>query len=205
MVAQRPDIAHVLGVDPSPVFIAKARALAHDISNLAFEEGDGRSLRLPAEAFDIVIVHQALSHVPQPEQVVAEVFRVLRPTGWLAVFDGDYATATVAIGEFDPLEACVHAFRTHFVHDRWIVRRLPQLIRAGGFEVMPMRSHGYVEASEAGYMLTWITRGADALVQTGQITPATADALKLEAQQRTSMNAWFGHIAFASVLSRKPA
>lgn len=205
MVAQWPGVAHVLGVDPSPVFIAKARALAQGIPNLAFEEGDGRSLRLHQEAYDAVIVHQALSHVPQPEQLIAEAFRVLRPTGWLAVFDGDYATATVATGEFDPLEACVNAFRMHFVHDPWIVRRLPQLLRARGFEVLPMRSHGYVETADAGYMLTWIMRGADVMVQTGQIGTQTAEALKAEARQRSSTKAWFGHIAFASVLSRKPA
>ena len=101
--------------------------------------------------------------------------------------------------------AKITAFRTHFVHDPWIVRRLPQLIRAGGFEVMPTRSHGYVEALEAGYMQTWIERGADVLLQAGQIGTETAEALKAEARQRSSMKVWFGHIAFASVLSRKPA
>jgi ubiquinone/menaquinone biosynthesis C-methylase UbiE len=205
LVAQLPGVAHVLGVDPSPVFIARARVLAHDIPTLRFERGDGRSLNLPAAAFDVVIVHQALSHVPQPERLIAEAFRVLRPQGWLAVFDGDYATATVAIGEFDLLEPCVDAFRSHFVHDPWIIRRLPQLLRAGGFEVMPTHSHGYVEAPEAGYMLTWIERGAEVLLQAERIGADAAAALKAEARRRSATKVWFGHIAFASVLSRKPA
>ena len=33
----------VVGLDPSPVFLAKARELAEGIDNLIFEEGDGRS------------------------------------------------------------------------------------------------------------------------------------------------------------------
>jgi SAM-dependent methyltransferase len=205
IVAQWPGVARVVGVDPSPVFVAKARTLAQGIPNLSFEEGDGRSLALPNEAFDTVVVHQTLSHVPQPEQLVAEAFRVLRPAGWLAVFDGDYATATVATGKFDPLEACVHAFRTHFVHDPWIARRLPQLLAAAGLAVSPTRSHGYVEAPEAGYMLTWIERGADVLLQTGRVGKEVADALKAEARRRSTTKAWFGYIAFASVLGRKPA
>jgi SAM-dependent methyltransferase len=205
IVAQLPGVAHMLGVDPSPVFIARARALAQEIPNLSFAEGDGRSLSLDGDAFDVVVVHQALSHVPQPELLITEAFRVLRPTGWLAVFDGDYATATVATGEFDLLEACVHAFRAHFVHDPWIVRRLPQLLRDAGFEVMATRSHGYVEAPEAAYMLTWIDRGADVMLQAGRIAQEAAESLKAEARRRSATRLWFGHIAYASILSRKPA
>jgi SAM-dependent methyltransferase len=205
MLAQWPGVAHVLGVDPSPVFITKARALAEAIPNLSFEEGDGRSLALASDAFDVVVVHQTLSHVPQPEHLIAEAFRVVRSGGWLAVFDGDYATATVATGNFDPLEACVHAFRTNFVHDAWIVRRLPQLIQAAGFSVMELESHGYVEAPEAAYMLTWVDRGADVLLQAGRVSQEAAEMLKAEARCRSGARTWFGHIAFASVLAQKPA
>jgi ubiquinone/menaquinone biosynthesis C-methylase UbiE len=192
-------------VDPSAVFIAKARSLAQDIPNLSFEEGEGRSLRFETGSFDVVVVHQVLSHVPQPERLLAEAFRVLRPQGWLAVFDGDYATATVATGESDPLQACVQAFQANFIHDSWIVRRLPRLMHEGGLEAMSMQSHGYVEAPEGAYMLTWIERGADALLQAGRIDQGTAEALKTEAKRRSAAKIWFGHIAFASLLGRKPA
>jgi ubiquinone/menaquinone biosynthesis C-methylase UbiE len=204
-LARRPGVARAVGVDPSAVFIARARSLSQSIANASFERADGRTLPFDADAYDAVVVHTTLSHVPQPERLLAEAFRVLAPRGWLAVFDGDYATATVATGTRDPLDACVDAFRENFVHDAWLVRRLPQLLRATGFEPAPMRCHGYVEAPEGAYMLTWVERGADVLVQTGRISPETADALKAEAMRRSACQTWFGHIAFASVLSRKPA
>ena len=53
-------------------------------------------------------------------------------------------------------------------------------------------------------MLTWIDRGADVLVQNGCIDARTADALKGEAKRRSEDLSWFGHIAFASVVARKP-
>ena len=204
-LAQWPGVAQAVGVDPSAVFITKAHLLSQGIPNLRFEEGDGRSLRFDADTFDVVIVHQTLSHVPQPEQLVAEAFRVLRPHGWLAVFDGDYGLATVATGNRDPLEVCVDAFRENFVHAPWLVRHLPQLIHAAGFEVMPLRSYGYVEAPQGGYMLTWVDRGAEVLLKAGRISQETAEALKAEARRRSLAKVWFGHIAFASVLGRKPA
>jgi SAM-dependent methyltransferase len=205
ILAQWPSVREVVGVDPSPVFIANARALAADIPNVTFEEGDGRSLRFTAGAFDVAVAHQALSHVPEPERLLAEAWRVLRPGGWLAIYDGDYATATVATSDLDPLEACADAFRRGFIHDPWIMRRLPQLLKASGFATMPMRSYGYVEATGGAYMLTWIDRGADALAAGGHISRETAAALKAEAQRRSAAGAWFGHIAFASILAQKEA
>ncbi len=205
VLAQWPGVAHVTGVDPSAVFVAKARALAIAIPNLIFEEADGRSLSFDAGDFDVVAVHTEMSHIPEPERLLAEAFRVLRPRGWLAVFDGDYATITVATGDFDPLEACIDAMRTQFVHDPWIVRRLPQLVRASGFEVRPLRSHGYVEAADGAYMLTLIDRSAEALLHDGRIGAETAKALKAEARRRSATKTWFGHIAFASLVGRKPA
>jgi ubiquinone/menaquinone biosynthesis C-methylase UbiE len=52
-------------------------------------------------SFDTVIFHTTLSHVPGSEAALAEAFRVLRPGGTVAVFDGDYSTTTLAIGDHD--------------------------------------------------------------------------------------------------------
>ena len=205
VLAGRPGVSKAVGIDPSSVFIEKARELSKGVHNIAFEVADGRSADLDTASFDVVVVHTTLCHVPEPERLLAQAHRVLKPGGWLAVFDGDYATATVAKGDFDPLESCIEAFRSGFVHDQWLIRRLPSLLTAAGFNIQPPKSHGYVEAPEAGYLLTWIDRGADLLVQQGRIGAETADALKAEARRRSREKQWFGHIAFASVLARKPA
>ena len=202
-LAQWPGVGEAVGIDPSSVFLSKARELGRTIQNLSFELGDGRSLPFDDKSFDVVVVHTTLCHVPDPEGLTTEAFRVLRPDGWLAVFDGDYATATIATGDCDPLEVCIHAFRDGFVHDQWLVRRLPVLIQTCGFDVKPMRSHGYVETGKGSYLLTWIDRGADVLLQAGRISAEKAEALKAEARRRSDNNNWFGHIAFASILARK--
>jgi arsenite methyltransferase len=103
-LAARHGIRTVVGVDPSPGLIERARILADGIDNLAFREGDGRRLAFPDASFDLVVAHRVLSHVPAPQLVLEQAFRVLRPGGALAVFDGDYATITVALGDPDPLQ-----------------------------------------------------------------------------------------------------
>ena len=45
-----------------------------EISNLSFEEGNGRSLPLEDQSLDVVVVHTTMCHVPDPEGLVAEGF-----------------------------------------------------------------------------------------------------------------------------------
>jgi ubiquinone/menaquinone biosynthesis C-methylase UbiE len=203
-LAAHPGVATVVGIDPSTIFLAKGRELARDVPNLSFVEGDGRSLPLDDNSVDVVVFHTTLCHVPGPELALAEAFRVLGDGGILAVFDGDYATTTCACGDFDPLQACAEACIDYLVHDRWLVRRLPKLVRDTGFELMGFRSHSYTEApSSGGYMFAIVDRGADALLATGRIGFDAANALKAEARRRSDAGEFFGHIAYGSLVAQK--
>jgi len=130
---------------------------------------------------------------------------VLRPGGRLVVFDGDYATITLATGDHDPLQVCVAAMLAAFVNDPWVVRRLPAMVAAAGFVEARMQSHGFVQTHDAEYMVSIADRGADALAASGRIGVELAGALKAEARRRIEVGSFFGHVAYASLLARKPA
>lgn len=205
-LALLPGTGSVVGVDPSPGFLAAARKLSEDIANIEFVEGEAKALTLEDASFDAVVFHTTLCHVPDPDVALSDAFRVLRRGGRLAVFDGDYATVTCASGDSDPLQACADAMKESHVYDRWFVRRLPALALDAGFEIEQLRGHSYVEApSSAGYMLAIVDRGADALAAAGSVAAETADALKAEARRRSDAGEFFGHIAYVSLIARKPS
>jgi ubiquinone/menaquinone biosynthesis C-methylase UbiE len=202
-LAAWPGVAEVTGIDPSPTFLDRARTLDPP-ANVRLLEGDARALDFHDQSFDVVVFHTTLCHVPGPHLALVEAARVVRPGGWLVVFDGDYATTTVALHPSDPLQACAAAFVEFSVHDPWLVRRLPGLLEQAGFEPVRMRSYGYVETRDARYTPTIVDRGANALLAAGQIGEDTAAALKAEARRRITAGQFFGHIAYASLVARLP-
>jgi ubiquinone/menaquinone biosynthesis C-methylase UbiE len=205
VLARRQGVGKVIGVDLGSIFLAKARELSSGFSNLQFEQADGRSLKYEDGVFDVVVMHTLLCHVPGPERTLAEAYRVLRPGGWLSIFDGDYVTTTVAIEDNDPLQSCAEAAIAWLVHDKWLFRRLPALIRSAGFQSARTRSHGYLETSNPSYMLTLVESGADFLSAAGRIGSDAATALKAEARRRADADQFFGHIAYVNLIARKPS
>jgi SAM-dependent methyltransferase len=201
MLARCPGVAQVVGVDAAPSLLDQARELAAGLAGMSFQEADAHALPFEAASFDAVVFDSVLCHVLDPARALGEARRVLRPQGCLAVIDGDYATTTIALEDFDPLQVCADAMMLTAVNDRWLARRLPSLARKAGFEIVDFRSHGYAAIAD-GYMMTVLERGADLLEGRGTIGPELARALKAEGRRRIEAGTFFGHISYTSLTAR---
>lgn len=82
--------ASARGIDRSPDFIEFARLHTAD-PRASFAVGDAQALPEPDAVADVVVSGLALNFVPQPELAVAELARVTRPGGVVAVYVWDYA------------------------------------------------------------------------------------------------------------------
>ena len=79
-----------VGVDLSETMIAEARRRwASPDRPLRFEIADARALPFETGSFDACRTDRMMSHVPQPEAALAEMLRVTRPGGRIAVIDVD--------------------------------------------------------------------------------------------------------------------
>src|SRR5438874_7636610 len=85
-----------VGLDLSETMIAEATRRAKDsFKNLSFRVGNALELPFPPQSFDRVLATQVLLHIPDPWTALAEMKRVLTPTGLLCIREIDWGTLVV--------------------------------------------------------------------------------------------------------------
>ena len=83
--------AEITAIDLSEVAVARAQERAATTAiPVKFETGDGEALRFGDATFDAVISCECLEHVPRPERMAAEIFRVLVPGGRFVLTTENY-------------------------------------------------------------------------------------------------------------------
>jgi ubiquinone/menaquinone biosynthesis C-methylase UbiE len=77
----------VLGIDISGRMVETAlvRAMDQPLANTSFARMDGEALALPSAGFDVALCALGLMYMPDPEEAVREMRRVLRPGGRMAL------------------------------------------------------------------------------------------------------------------------
>jgi len=92
-----------IGIDLGAEQLDGARALARDlgVENVTFRQGDILDLPFDDDSFDVVFSQAVLYHVPNTEKALAEIKRVLRPGGLVALRDA--ITASVIVWPEEPL------------------------------------------------------------------------------------------------------
>jgi len=97
--------AKATGVDIAPNLLEQARArAASENLGIQFDEGDAESLPYPDASFDLVISMFGAMFAPRPEVTAAELLRVCRPGG------------TIAMGNWTPSGFTGKMFKTTSKH-----------------------------------------------------------------------------------------
>lgn len=84
-----PLVARVLGVDSSPEMLAVARGNLDvlGVGNVELVEGDVAALPLGDDSVDAAFANMVLHHAEHPAVMLAEMARVVRPGGTVAICD----------------------------------------------------------------------------------------------------------------------
>ena len=79
----------VIGIDFTPAMIEKARANATKLgyANVEFRQGDIEHMPITSKIADVIVSNCVLNLVPDKNQVISEIFRVLKPGGHFSISD----------------------------------------------------------------------------------------------------------------------
>jgi len=120
----------VVGLDRETRYLAIARQEldARGLGAVELRDGDAMATELPPAAFDLVHERLVLNNVPDPGAVVAEMVRLTKPGGHVALQDVDWMTWTCLPEHADWDRLADRAGRA-WSGDVRIGRRLPALLR----------------------------------------------------------------------------
>src|SRR5436189_3338223 len=150
--------AMVIGIDPSPSALAKARAAIHS-KVVEFMQGSAEWLSKLVSSADAVVFLNAIHLVPDKARVLAEIRRVLKPGGVLAFnstfFAGSYVEGTSGFWR------------------RWIVRSV-QALREKGIDVQ----HSHDAKATA---MEWLSpEQYSALCEASGLRPTTVELVQVQ-------------------------
>lgn len=127
---------HVIGLDIDPEHVALASKFVGERGwdNVELVCGDASDTHRPAESFHLVHSRTLLINVSEPESVLSEMVRLVRPGGWVAGLEPDTGGAfcyptTLAV------DRLYDVFTRAFVAsggDPYFGRRMPELYRKAG-------------------------------------------------------------------------
>ena len=122
-----------VGLDFSARMVEEAsrRAEGSDLP-VRFEQGDIMALDYPDNSFDRARAEQVLQHIDRPEAALAELTRVTRPGGVVAVMEPDWDTLVIDADNLAMSRAFTVYNTTVVVPNGSIGRRLPAMFRDAG-------------------------------------------------------------------------
>jgi SAM-dependent methyltransferase len=201
-----PDTA-VLGVDHSQMLIDAARQLTADeglSDNVSYHTGDAHHLPYSDHHFDIVTLHTLISHVEDPQQVLREAHRVVRPGGTVAIFDGDYASLTFAYPDPALARTIEDKLIQLIVANPRIMRDAPRLLPAAGLKLVEADGTLYPNIGTGRFWLAATDSYGPLLARSGLLPQAIVDDWRAFQAQAAQNNTFFAACSYYTYLTQRP-
>ncbi|WP_330302222.1 MULTISPECIES: methyltransferase domain-containing protein [unclassified Streptomyces] len=190
----------VLGIEPNPGLRAVAEQRAAEAGSPArFVDGDALTLPVPDSSVDVVWCERVLQHLLEPEKAVAEIARVLRPGGRVALLDTDWATTILHPGDPETVAALTSGALSAAA-DPYSGRKLVGRLTAAGLVIDDRGSQALLQdhTSVAWPLIRMLGESAlrRALITEGQRDRLYADLTEAAAQGALHMSVtMFGAVA----------
>lgn len=186
-IAAMSGVHKVIGVDPSPHFIKRARARAKEGGLAEFVEGTCTALPLPDGSADLLVLLDVLTHVPRTDHrsVMNEARRVLKDGGRILLKDRDLAGWSLTFGPTDSLSAPVETYLSAWSENRYLCRLFPSMLQQASFLPDKLEIYHVLDDAEDSYGFTQILLRSIKMHHTaGKCSAELRDAMVVEAGAR---------------------
>jgi ubiquinone/menaquinone biosynthesis C-methylase UbiE len=202
-VLRRPDFrGRVTAIDISADLVEIGNGLAEQegfASRIEWLVGDAQDLRLSDGAFDLVLAHTLVSHVPDPKLVVQKAARVVRPGGTVVIFDGDYATMTFGVDR-----KMDERIISGVIANPRVMRAMPRLLREVGLKLVDSRGWVLTEIGRADFFLASLQSYPVLLPKAGVATLEETQAFVARQLRASEEGTFFAGYNFYAMIAERP-
>ena len=138
VIAEIASPAPVLGIDLDPELLEQGKMLAADgnIDNLSFSQGNVYELDIEDDSYDFVYARFLFQHLEHSDKALAEIHRVVKPGGTVAIVDvdDDWLTLYPEPKYFRRFVRRAARNQQSYGGDRFVGRKLGYKLSQAGFE-----------------------------------------------------------------------
>ncbi|MFJ3712904.1 methyltransferase domain-containing protein [Streptomyces sp. NPDC090053] len=191
------------GVEPNPGLrtVAGQRAAAAD-STARFVRGDASALPVDDAAVDVVWCERVFQHLSEPDRAAAEIARVLRPGGRVALLDTDWATTILYPGEAEVVAVLTGGALAAAANPH-AGRKLMGQLAATGLEIDDLGSQALIQDPRK---VSWplIRALAEKAVQEELITGRQRDRLYADLTAAAERSALHMSVTMFGIIAHRP-
>ena len=155
----------VIGLDKNPEMINHARQRCEGLKQTRFYKGDAGQLPVDDQTLDAVSCTQVLLYVKNVAQVLAEMWRILKPEGRIVIVETDWRGVVLNNAD-DSLTNKIFSAWDSSVSSPNLPVHLKPLLQKQGFlkikvEPIPILNTEYSPSNFSYGMLKWISKNAE--------------------------------------------
>ena len=207
-IAKRPDFSgNIVGVDISPALINQASSLVEEeglSDRVVFKVGDSRSLEDSDHSFDAVIAHTLISHLPDPQALIDEMIRLVKPGGIVAIFDGDYASLTFGNPDAEKGKAIDELIIGSIVTQARILRQLPFFLKSSGLQIENVFSYVVADVGKAEFWGSSVESMRKLLPTANAMSAEEANSWANDRNKESDDGTFFASCNYYAYVCRKP-
>jgi len=189
----------MLGLDISPHFVEQARKYALQpgvASQIKFETGPAESLTYPTDSFNAALAARLLLHAKDPDSVVREMMRVVKPAGRIVVMDWDFDTVVVDHPDRELTRRLLTWRSDHHGGDNWSGRKLWRRMVSAGLQNLTVHPVVTVARAEEDGLTQSLWRAAQVCRDGGAISAEEHDDWVLYLKERIQAGTFFASINY---------
>ncbi len=136
----------VLGIDNSQPMLSIARTRCEGLDQVRIEDGDATKIKEESDSFDAVGCIQVLLYVTAVRDALAEMRRVLRPGGRIAIIETDWSGTVLNSSNETLTRKIIGAWDLEMPNPR-LPAQLGPLLRSQGFDSLQVRAITIINTS----------------------------------------------------------